>query len=189
MNEHKYIAGISEQFVETGYRGTTTAVLAGRLGIRENVLYRVWSSKREMFIAAVHYIHAVTMASWKEYLAGRPAETDPAEWLLKHQAEDHGQMRLYRIVYAGILEDDPEIHAAIRKVYREFHQVIKELLASRPADAPTPLDPDAAAWALMGLGAIVDIQRELELCPRETRRSLLFEGGNFLINGRQAKKG
>ena len=144
MNAAKYIAGVSEQFVLTGYRGTTTALLAKRLGIRENVLYRVWPSKREMFVAAIQYIHEVTMASWQEYLARRPAETDPAAWLLKHQAENHGQMRLYRIVYAGILEDDPKIHAAIRRVYREFHRVITELLASRPTGSSAPLDPQTA---------------------------------------------
>jgi AcrR family transcriptional regulator len=183
MNEHKYIAEIAEQFVLTGYRGTTTALLAKRLGIRENVLYRVWPSKRDMFIASIRYIHEVTSASWQDYLARRPADTDPAQWLLQRQAQDHGQMRLYRIVYAGILEDDPEIHAAIRRVYSDFHQVITEILASRPAEHSSPLDPQTTAWTIMGLAAIVDIQRELELSPPAERRSLLEAGGDFLIKG------
>ncbi len=183
VNEHKYIAGISEQFVLTGYRGTTTALLARRLGVRENVLYRVWPSKRAMFVASIHYIHEVTSASWRDYLADRPAETDPAEWLLAHQAANHGQMRLYRIIFAGILEDDPEIHATLRQVYGEFHQTIKEILASRPNASSSSLDPETAAWAIMGLGAIVDIQRELELSSGENRRSLFSMGGNFLIHG------
>ena len=184
MNEEKYISGIAEQFIESGYRGTTTAMLAKRLKVRENVLYRVWPSKSEMFLASIEYIFDVTFASWQSYLERMPEGADPAEWLLRQQAENHGQMGLYRLVYAGILEDDPQIRSAVKNIYQKFHQFISQLLATRPSDTnASPLNPESAAWALIGLGAIVDLQRELDLASLMERQSLLEQAGGLVIGG------
>ena len=47
---------VAMAFIELGYRGTTTAQLARRCGVRENVLYRVWPTKKAMFLDAVEYV-------------------------------------------------------------------------------------------------------------------------------------
>ena len=48
---------VATAFIELGYRGTTTAELAQRCGVRENVLYRIWPTKKAMFLDAVEYVN------------------------------------------------------------------------------------------------------------------------------------
>src|SRR5215218_6793844 len=101
---------IAAAFIELGYRGTTTAELAQRCGVRENVLYRVWPTKKVMFLDAVEYVYDATMRTWERLVTDAAAGPGTvAERILAHQAENHGKMRLYRIVFAGMTEDDPEI--------------------------------------------------------------------------------
>ena len=44
---------IAETFTRLGFRRTTTAELAKRCKVRENILYRLWPDKKAMFIAAI----------------------------------------------------------------------------------------------------------------------------------------
>ena len=44
---------VCEVFSELGYHRTTTAELARRCGVRENILYRLWQDKKAMFLAAI----------------------------------------------------------------------------------------------------------------------------------------
>ena len=48
---------VARTFAELGFRRTTTAELARRCGVRENVLYRLWPDKKAMFIAAIEYVY------------------------------------------------------------------------------------------------------------------------------------
>src|SRR5215213_2242242 len=169
---------IAAAFIELGYRGTTSAQLAQRCGVRENVLYRVWPTKKAMFLDAVGHVYAATMAAWDRVAADRALGRTVAERILSNQADYHGRMRLYRIVFAGLTEDDPDIKSALRDVYRRFHQFIAARIGEHRAgdgeprrrkgeSAPRPNlstapEPAVAAWALIGLGAVIDMQRELE---------------------------
>jgi AcrR family transcriptional regulator len=187
---------IADAFIELGYRGTTSAELASRCGVRENQLYRVWPTKKAMFLDAVEYVHRATMRAWEAIAAerGGAGAGSIAERILAHQAANHGRMRLYRIVFAALTEDDPDIRAALRNVYRRFHDFIVPRIEehratgrgngrARKGAAPAP---ESAAWSLIGLGMIVDLQRELDLLPNERRRPLMEEVGRVLLDGASA---
>ena len=45
---------VTQVFCELGYRKTTTSILAKRCKVRENILYRLWSDKKNMFLAAIN---------------------------------------------------------------------------------------------------------------------------------------
>ena len=47
---------IARAFTELGYRRSTTAELARRCEVQENILYRLWPDKRAMFIAAIEHM-------------------------------------------------------------------------------------------------------------------------------------
>lgn len=47
---------LAATFAELGYRRTTTATLAERCEVRENILYRLWADKKAMFIAVIDYV-------------------------------------------------------------------------------------------------------------------------------------
>lgn len=180
-----FMPKVAAAFIDLGYRGTTSAQLARRCGVRQNVLYRIWPSKKAMFLAAVEWVYVATMNAWEQVAAGPGEATTVAERLLAHQAKDHGRMRLYRIVFAGLAANDTEIKSALRDVYRRFHQFIVATVSEHRARRHRrgSLEADQAAWALIGLGAAVDIQRELQILPRSRRGPLMRDIGLVVLNG------
>ena len=103
---------LARAFAELGYRRATTAALAERCGVQEKALYRLWSDKRAMFLAALDQVFAESEAVWERLASERGRGQSTAERLLAHEAEHHGEHRLYRIVFAGLSEtDDPGIRA------------------------------------------------------------------------------
>ena len=63
---------VCQVFSELGYHRTTTAELAQRCGVRENILYRLWRDKKAMFLAAITDIFQTRSEQWAEILAERP---------------------------------------------------------------------------------------------------------------------
>ncbi len=51
---------VTGAFSELGYRRTTTAELAKRCGVRENILYRLWPDKKAMFVASIEYVYKLS---------------------------------------------------------------------------------------------------------------------------------
>lgn len=181
---------VAAAFAELGYRGTTTAALADRCGVRENVLYRTWPTKRAMFLAAIEYFLTATLGAWDKVAADPPAGgASVALAILDRQASDHGHLRLYRIVFAGLTEDDPEIRAALRDVYHRLHAFIREQVRRHRGTADTAGGggrdgtDGLAAWALIGLGAVSDILRELEILPKSRRQQFMTEAGRHVLDG------
>jgi AcrR family transcriptional regulator len=174
---------LADAFAELGYRRATTAELAQRCGLAENVLYRLWPDKRAMFVAAVEHVFAASEADWSRITA-EDADESTAERLLEHEAAHHGDQGLHRIIFAGLSEtDDPEIAAALQRVFRSFHRFVKQQISGHRApgvgdDAPSA---DLAAWALIGLGTVAGIGRDLGLMGDRRRKKLFREVGQVLL--------
>ena len=122
------------------------------------------------------------MELWEEL----PEPTDGrtrAEMILLYQAEDHGLLRYYRLVFAGLLEDDPDIRKALRKLYRQFQAFITQTTEEhrQQKDVSETLNSDTSAWALMGLAAMVDIQRELRILTSAEREKFMIEAGTEIL--------
>jgi AcrR family transcriptional regulator len=168
---------VAHAFVELGYRGATTAELARQCGVRENVLYRVWPNKKEMFISAIEYVSALSLETWERLLAN-PDKRSPAERLLEYEAVHQGEFGLYRIVFSGLSEtDDLDIREALRSMYLRFHRFVSaQLAASEPGSAEHLL-----AWAFVGLATVSNISRELGLMTEPQRQGLFRDVGRRLL--------
>jgi AcrR family transcriptional regulator len=173
---------LARTFAELGYRRTTTAELAARCLVRENVLYRLWADKKAMFVAAIDHVYAHSEATWGALLARADGSRSAAEVLLDHEAEHHGELGLYRIVFAGLSEtDDPEIAEAMRGLYGRFQRFIqKHVKAHR--DGAGAADPALIAWGILGLGTVANVGRELDLLSAKARKRLLAEVGRALLD-------
>jgi len=182
---------IADAFVESGFKGMTTAELARRCEVRENELYRIWPSKKQMFLDAIDYVYRVTTDAWKEVLDS-PANGDrtKAERILEFQSQDHGKMRLYRIVFAGLMEaDDKEIRLALRGLYRRFFALLSELVQEHRdirSNDSGGLDAEFSTWAIIGIGTIVDIQRELGLLNKSNREAFMRRSAGLVLGERAA---
>jgi AcrR family transcriptional regulator len=175
---------VARAFAEFGYRRVTTAELAERCQVMENVLYRLWRDKKAMFIAALDHVYERATDAWRGTVA-RDGPGTPAERMLAYEAKHIGEFSQMRIVFAGLSEtDDPEIRQALVNMYRKYHAfVLEQIDAHRPAGKSDSLDHSLAAWAFIGLGTMATIARELELLSALTRQALMKEIGAHLLEG------
>lgn len=181
----RLIPEIARAFAELGYRRATTAELARRCRVQENVLYRLWPDKKAMFIASIDWVYELSSGIWEDLTVGSGADPRSAEKLLEYEATHHGEFGLYRILFAGLNEvDDPEIERALRGVYCRFQQFIENQIAARkPASGPGQgLEPALAAWAFIGLGTVANIGRELKFFGNDARSRLIGEVGRRLLD-------
>jgi AcrR family transcriptional regulator len=195
----KLLPIVARAFSDLGYRRATTAELARRCGVRENILYRIWKDKKDMFVASIRYVFELSERIWTE----RAREASPcarAETLLEYEAEHLGEFGHYRIVFAGLNEtDDPEIRGALASMYRSFHAFVRDVLGSAsrggaptgrsPAQSggagrsrsPARADPELGAWVLVAVGTLASIGRELRILSAEDRKRLLREVGQAIL--------
>lgn len=188
---------IARAFTRLGYRRTTTAELAKRCGVRENVLYRVWPSKKAMFLAAIEYVYDYSEDTWLRLLAGERRDGGTARRLLEFESTHHGEFGHYRILFTALGEtDDPDIRAALERVYTRFHRfLVAQILAHRGGERSAPatravsaknrrgVSAELSAWALIGLGTVANICREVSLISAADRRRMIAEVGRTLLEG------
>ena len=150
--------------------------------MRENILYRLWPDKKAMFIAAIGFVYQQSASLWDSLLdAGNQPQT-PAEALLRHEAEHHGELGHYRIVFAGLSEtDDPDIRAALADMYQRYHAFISDQVTAH-GGGPAVQGAELTAWTLIGLGTMASIMRELGLATDTERRRLFSELGRSLLS-------
>lgn len=178
---------IARAFAELGYRRATTAELAQRCKVRENILYRLWPDKKAMFIAAIEHVYQGSADTWAKLIREDDSGESPAERVLAHEARHYGESGLYRLVYAGMNEtDDPDIRGALRRMYGWYHRFIRRQIAAYRGDEskPSRLDVELAAWAIVGLGSVSNVGRELGLITAGRRRRLFEKVGRFLLEGK-----
>ncbi|MGB2988314.1 MAG: TetR/AcrR family transcriptional regulator [Phycisphaerae bacterium] len=178
---------IARAFAELGYRKATTAELAHRCGVRENILYRLWPDKKAMFVAAIEHVYELSANTWRKLLNETTGNASAAERLLRYESEHYGESGLHRIIFVGLGEtDDPEIRDALRKMYGRFHRFIRGQVAAHRNGAGSSGSPDGtiSAWAIVGLGNVANIGRELGLLTGPARKRMLGEAGRLLLDGR-----
>lgn len=177
LNEEKrtyFLPLIAQYFSDHGYDGATTAGIADACGVRQNVLYRIWADKEAMFVAVIEYIHSYTIDFW-ESIDLRTGETR-IEGVLRRQSRDHGVLGYYRIIYSGLTKDSKPIRKAIRRLYGGVHAYIQQAVESHRRERGVTdcrFSADDAAWGMMGVAAMVDVQRELRINSGDTRAALL----------------
>jgi AcrR family transcriptional regulator len=190
---------VAKGFAELGYRRATTATLAKRCGVRENVLYRAWPSKKAMFLAAIDHVWERATEMWTKLVADAGASgVDAARLLLEHESKHHGEMGLYKLIFAGLTEvDDPQIAGALRRMYRRFHQFIAEQVAILRANHDEPgvgaggaVEPSDAvrAWGVLGVATMIHVDRELNLFGSAERPGLFGQLAQLLIEPALAEK-
>ena len=177
---------IARAFAELGYRRVTTAELAARCDVRENILYRLWPDKKAMFIAAIEYVYDMSAATWGRLLAESGSTDGAAARLLDYESHHHGEFGHYRIIFAGLSEtDDPDIRKALRHVYGQFHTFVRAQIEGHRRNGKPRKNPDAAlaAWAFVGLGTVANICRELGLLNDRDRKRLMADIGQLMLQG------
>jgi AcrR family transcriptional regulator len=157
----------SRVFSKGSYHGSTTAQIARETGVTEPVLYRHFSSKRELYLACLAAAWERLRGLWEEALEREP---DPAASLgtlgktyLQARAADRVIMVDLWIQALSEAADDPEIRRGLREQVREVHDFVAGVIR-RAQDSGGILperDPDAEAWIFISLGLLTTIDRRL----------------------------
>ena len=182
----KLLPIICQVFSELGYRRTTTAELAQRCGVRENILYRLWPDKKAMFLAAIDDIFRQRAEKWGLILRGGARPDVAAACLVAYEAKHQGEFGFYRVVFTALAEtDDADMRSALIDMYRRFQRLLKRHVQETRSEEGRPFDltADACAWALIGLATVSNIVRELELLGPREREQMFAAVAKHLVEG------
>jgi len=181
---------IALAFSELGYRKATTAELAARCGVQENILYRLWADKKAMFTASIDYLFDATLQQWEQLISESSANTSgpsSAQRILAYDAEHRGEKGFYKITFAALSEtDDEDVKDALRNMYSRFTQFIETQIAAHRAgrEGESLPEPWVVTWAILGLATAADIGRETGLLSAPKRKALIEQAGRWLLDGR-----
>lgn len=143
-------------FAERGYAGATTAELARAAGVTEPIIYRHFSSKRDLFIALIDRTGEETIRLWEKHLADAP---DPGERLRRlisanPMVTNKGQ-GVYRVIVQAMTEiKDEQILTALQRHITALHEfVMREVVrAQEHGQVSRRFSPEITAWLLIHLG-------------------------------------
>jgi AcrR family transcriptional regulator len=150
-------------FSEGSYAGATTAEIAREAGVSEPILYRHFSSKRELYFACLD-------EAWRRIrtkLEARMESMGPAEAWRSMRASAMREMKtllpslwMQAITEAG---EDPEIRRFVRGHMREVHDFFARCLGRVQESGAIPSDRnvDAEAWIFIGGSLLVSIADRL----------------------------
>lgn len=141
-----------------GFHGTRTEDIANASGISHAYLFRLYPTKKELFLACVDRCFDNTIEIFRAAVAD-PGEAETVRKAMGHAYVEMLQDRellLFQLqTYAAA--EDPEIRAKARARYTELREVIEQLLGEGP-------DP---ALAFIGQGMMLNNAVALELDPED----------------------
>jgi AcrR family transcriptional regulator len=123
-----------DEFASTGFHGTSTETIAERAGISQPYLFRLFGTKKELFIASVRRCFRETLETFM-----RAAEGKRGEEALKAMGESYmalldDRSRLMAQMQAYASCDDPDVRAVVREGYGDLFSWIERVSGLPPAD-------------------------------------------------------
>lgn len=160
------------EFAKGGLHGTSTDTIAHRAGVSQPYLFRLYGTKKDLFLATVKRGFAETRALFVE--AAAKAEQD--EDVLQAMAHAYRPMlrdrsRLLSQLHSYAACEDPEIREVVREEFaelwrtvarlsgREIHEVQHFFAIGMLLNVAAAMDLPAldAAWARDCLGALAEL--------------------------------
>jgi len=146
----------AQLFAKRGYAGATTAELARAAGVTEPIIYRHFSSKRDLFIALIDRTGEETIRLWRKHLSDAP---DPAERLrrltgVNPMVTNKGR-GVYRVIVQAMTEiEDEQILDALQRHIKALHEFVTEevVKAQDNGQVSKRFSPEITAWLLLHLG-------------------------------------
>jgi AcrR family transcriptional regulator len=153
-------------FAKGSYHGATTAEIARAAGVTEPILYRHFSSKRDLYLSCLDAAWAEIRTMWEQAIA---EESDPALWVgamgrsYLAAKDKRGQMATLWLHALTDANDDPEIRRFIRRHMREVHGFVAEVIkrAQAAGGIVKARDAEAEAWLFISIGLLSTVSRRL----------------------------
>ncbi len=147
------VAIATAQFAVTGYNGTSTEAIAREGGISQPYLFRLFKTKRELFLACFDVFHERLYATFSDAAAGVPQEQ-----ALEHMGKayirllDNTSLRLFQMqAYAAC--SDPVIQARVRECHGALVKQVTRLSGAAPE----------VIWQFFSHGMLLNVIASLDL--------------------------
>ena len=140
------------EFSEKGLHGASTEAIAGRAGISQPYVFKLFGTKKDLFLAAVDRVCDRIVDSWEDSLAGNPEEPllamgEAFVGLTVHREE------LLLVLQACAASKDPDVLGLMRtRMERMYDYVARETG-----------EPDAHVQAFFAQGMLLTVGAGLAL--------------------------
>lgn len=125
----------SDAFARSGYVGTSTEAIAAAVGISQPYLFRLFGTKKQLFLAAVERCLEQTHEVLEAGLAAQEPGTDPMAAMgeaYRVAIERPGLLRMQMQAYVAC--DDPDVRAVVRDGYGRLVMRIVEATGASPQE-------------------------------------------------------
>ena len=145
------VAAAVAEFAQRGFHGTPTEAIAKRAGISHAYLFRLFGTKKELFLACVDSCFERTIDAFRAAAAG---EDDPLPAMGQAYVEMLGDRDLLLLqLHTYAASEDPEIRAKAREWYE------------RVGDEVAALAGEHRAARFIGQGMLLNVVAALGLDP------------------------
>ena len=122
-----------DEFASTGYHGTSTETIAERAGISQPYLFRLFGTKKELFVASVRRCFRETLETFQRAAEGKRGQDalDAMGEAYVGLLTDRSRLMAQMQAYASC--DDPEIRDVVRQGYGDLFTWVERV---------SGLDPD-----------------------------------------------
>ena len=140
-------------FAQNGYNGTSTDQVAREAGISQPYLFRLFGTKRELFLACNAAMHDRIAESFTEAARGVPREERMAAMGQAYTSllADRSSLLFQMQSYAAC--SDPEIQARVRERYADLVRKVAEATGAGPAEL----------WEFFSHGMLLNVIAALDL--------------------------
>ena len=121
-----------DEFAEHGLHGTSTDVIARKAGISQPYLFRLFGTKKELYLESVRRCLRETLELFREASAGKTGEEalDAMGRAYVGLLEDRRRLRAQMQAYADC--DDEEIREIVRAGYGELVAFVEQVSGLEP---------------------------------------------------------
>ncbi len=156
------IAAAFAEFAERGLHGASTDAIAHRAGVSQPYLFRLFGTKKDLFLAAAEHCYRITLETFLRATEGkRGDEALEAIGEAYHELlSDRQKLRMQLQTHAAC--DDPEVRALAR---RGFGQLVELIERASGAD-PGRVRDFVAFGMLLNVMAALDVLEAEEGWPR-----------------------
>jgi AcrR family transcriptional regulator len=167
-----------EQFALAGYRGTSTETIAREAGISQPYLFRLFKTKRDLFLACYDVSHERILETFRSAGSVVPSE-EALTAMGKAYAgllADRNRLLFQMQAYAAC--SDPVIQEHVRESYGE---IVKEVTRISGA-------PPEAVWQFFSHGMLLNVIASLDLpaiAEREQWAASWCEPGDLIRMARE----
>ena len=152
-------------FSQGSYRGTTTAEIAREAGVSEPILYRHFSSKRDLYLACIDETWRRVREIWDAALAqeGDGAECMSAMGRALHESKEKMILSSLWVQALSEASEDPEIRRYMRRHLGDVHDFVATVVDRAQAAGWIQRDRDsvAEAWIFIAVGLLGAIGQRL----------------------------